>query len=175
MGALAASVALTGLATANPATASSPASSPASNTAVAHRSETLGPFGYGGVRLGMSAKEARATGRIVRKQGASLCSGWDLKAHPTGRDFVGLYISKKLGVALISAPKGVGTPEGIGIGSTRKQLRKAYPKLQTTASGSKDHLYVQVPGNPKADYRFLLDHNKIYEVSLELKNQDCTN
>lgn len=167
MGALAASVALTGVATANAASAGAPAAS--------HRSESLGPFGYGGVRLGMSAKQAKATGKIVAKQGASMCSGWDLKAHPTGRDNVGLYISKKLGVALISAPKGVKTPEGIGIGSTRKQLRKAYPKLQTTASESKDNLYTDVPGNPKAYYRFLLDHNKIYDVSLDLKNQDCTN
>lgn len=46
----------------------------------------LGPFGYGGLTLGMSAKKAQATGKIVRKPFQGPCAAWDLKAHPTGRD-----------------------------------------------------------------------------------------
>jgi hypothetical protein len=136
---------------------------------------TLGPYGYGAVKLGMSSKKARATGKIVLKMsaGAGSCSGWDLKAHPTGKDRVGLYISKKVGVAVIIAPKGVKTPQGIGLGSTMKQVKKAYPRLKTAASGFP---YVSVPGNSKAYYAFLTDaKGKVREMAFGLDTQDCVN
>ncbi|GAA5082446.1 hypothetical protein GCM10023259_091690 [Thermocatellispora tengchongensis] len=132
----------------------------------------FGPYGYGGVKLGMSAKQARATGKITPKEGWGPCTGWDLKARPSGRDKVGLYISKKRGVAVIFAPKGVKTRQGIGIGSTEKQLRKAYPGLKRSASG---YPVASVPGNPKASYRFLLSRGRIYEMVLALNDQDCVN
>ncbi|MBE3012683.1 hypothetical protein IL992_26325 [Microbispora sp. NEAU-D428] len=132
---------------------------------------TFGPYGYGGVRLGMTLKQAEATRKIVKKLDEGQCSGWDLKAHPTGRDGVGLYISKDLGVALIEAPKGVKTPEGIKVGSTLKQVKKAYPRLDTTGN----YPVAVVPGNPKALYYFLSYRGKVYELALALKNQDCTN
>ncbi|MEU7900328.1 hypothetical protein AB0B45_46785 [Nonomuraea sp. NPDC049152] len=134
--------------------------------------DALGPYGLGGVQLGMSAKDATATGKVVQKTRAGACSGWDLKAHPSGRDGVGMWISKKLGVAMIFAPEGVKTPQGIGLGSTQKQLNKAYPKLKRAASGFP---IAKVPGNPKAYYYFLLSKNKIYEMGLALSNQDCAN
>ncbi|MBG0832451.1 hypothetical protein HS041_32615 [Planomonospora sp. ID67723] len=145
---------------------------PAATGHTASAGGTLGPFGYGGVKLGMSAKKAKATRKIVRKSSASPCTGWDLKAHPTGRDNVGLYISKKLGVAMIFAPKGVKTPQGIKIGSTAGQMIKAYPELKQSASG---YATVTVPGNPKASYSFLLSHGEIYEIALALNDQDCAN
>lgn len=138
----------------------------------AQATTTLGPYGYGKVKLGMTAKQAKATGKVVRKSGASPCSGWDLKAHPTGPNAYGLYISKNVGVAMIFAPKGVKTPEGIAIGSTKKQLNKAYPRLKQAASG---YPYTTVPGNKKAYYYFLLAHGRIYEMGLALKTQDCAN
>ncbi len=162
-----------GIALAATATANASASAVAADSIAAHQSGKFGPFGYGGVKLGMTAKQAKATKKIVRKDiPASTCSGWDLKAHPTGSDAVGLYISKKLGVALISAPKGVKTPQGIGIGSTKKQLEKAYAKVETAESG---YLVAAVPGNAKASYNFQLSKGKVYEMGLVLKNQDCTN
>lgn len=135
---------------------------------------TLGPYGYGKVRLGMSEKQAKATGAVVLKKAgeAGSCAGWDLKALPSGKDNVGLYISKKRGVALIFAAKGVKTPEGIGLGSTMTQIKKAYPGVKTAASG---YPYVGVPGNSKAYYSFLLSKGKVYELALGLNTQDCVN
>jgi hypothetical protein len=134
----------------------------------------LGPYGYGAVKLGMSATKAKATRQVVFKMsaGAGSCSGWDLKAHPTGKDSVGLYISKKVGVAVIFARKGVRTPQGIGLGSTLKQVKKAYPKVKTSASGFP---YVSVPGNPKAYYAFILSKGKVRELAFALDTQDCVN
>src|SRR4051812_32079140 len=114
--ALAAGIALTGVTAASAAATSADVTTRAGGK--------LGPYGYGGVRLGMTPKQATATRKIVKKLDGGQCSGWDLKAHPTGRDAVGLYISKNLGVALIAAPKGVKTPEGIKVGSTMKQVKK---------------------------------------------------
>ncbi|MET7465373.1 hypothetical protein [Nonomuraea sp. NPDC005501] len=135
---------------------------------------TFGPAGYGGVKLGMSAKAAQATGKISHKKGldSPSCTGWQLKAHPTGSDGVGLYISKKHGVAMIFASKGVKTPAGIGLGSTYKQIKKAYPKVKTAASG---YPYVDVPGVTGAYYSFLLQKGKVYEMALALHKQDCAN
>lgn len=134
----------------------------------------FGPSGYGGITLGMSAKTAKASGKIVPAGEAAspACTGWSLKAHPVGRDSVGLYISKKHGVAVIFAPKGAKTPEGIGLGSTYRQIKKAYPKLKTAASGFP---YVDIAGNSKAYYSFLLNKGKVYEMALGLHKQDCVN
>ncbi|GGS70012.1 hypothetical protein GCM10010156_30990 [Planobispora rosea] len=140
-----------------------------SATRAAHAKSTLGPFGYGGVKLGMSAKQARATGKITRTDSSGPCSAWALKAHPTGQ---GLLISRRVGVAVIFAPRGVATPQGIKLGSTAKQLKKAYPRLKESASG---YPYASVPGNPKAHYIFLLRNGKIYQLGLALNRQDCAN
>lgn len=158
--ALAAGIALTGVTAASAAT-----------NATTSAGAKFGPYGYGGVRLGMTLKQAQATRTIAKKLDGGQCSGWDLKAHPTGRDSVGLYISKKLGVAVIGAPKGVETPEGIKVGSTMKQVKKAYPRLDTTGN----YPVAVVPGNPKALYYFLSYRGKVHELALALKNQDCTN
>ncbi|MEV4896708.1 hypothetical protein AB0K48_45845 [Nonomuraea sp. NPDC055795] len=133
---------------------------------------TLGPYGVGALKLGMSAKRAKATGKIVLKRSAPHggCSGWDLKAHPTGKNSVGLYISKKRGVAVVFAGKGMRTPEGIGIGSTMRQVRRAYPKVRTPRGLNP---YVTVPGNSRAYYTFFVDKGRLEQLSIAVMWQDC--
>lgn len=135
---------------------------------------TLGPYGVGAVKLGMSAAKANATGKIVLKMAGAggSCAGWDLKAYPTGKNNVGLYISKKVGVAVIFAQKGIKTPQGIGLGSTMKQVKKAYPRLKTSPGGIP---YVSVPGNSKAYYAFISSKGKVRELAFGLDTQDCVN
>ncbi|MEV4115741.1 hypothetical protein [Nonomuraea sp. NPDC049695] len=51
--------------------------------------------------------------------------------HPTGRDTVDLYFSKRLGVALIGAPKNVETPQDIGtpaLATPRRATDSARPQ-----------------------------------------------
>ncbi|MFD1540787.1 hypothetical protein [Nonomuraea guangzhouensis] len=143
--------------------------SPAGATAAAPG--TFGPSGYGGVKLGMTAKQAKATGKIVLKM-SGYCSGWDYKAHRNPKDEIGLYISKKRGVAVIFGQGGVRTPKNIGVGSTLSQVKKAYPNVKEQESG----WYATVPGNSKAYYYFGVNQrNKVEQLALGLKTQDCVN
>ncbi|MBO3748017.1 hypothetical protein J5X84_18240 [Streptosporangiaceae bacterium NEAU-GS5] len=132
---------------------------------------TLGPYGYGAVRLGMTAKQAKATGDVVKKLKDG-CSGWDLKKFPTPKNEVGFYISPKVGLAAIFAAKGMKTPEGIKIGSTGKQVKAAYRHLWKAFHG---YYMTTVPGNKKAYYAFEIKHSKVVDYYIELKDQDCFN
>ncbi|MER6951368.1 hypothetical protein ABT294_45865 [Nonomuraea sp. NPDC000554] len=134
---------------------------------------TLGPYGYGAVKLGMTVEQAMATGEVVKKTpGDGGCSGWDLKKSPTSKDSTGIYISPKLGVAAIFAAKGMTTPEGIKIGSTTEQLKAAYRHIKKDIHG---YYVITVPGNKKAYYSFGVAHSKVAEYGIALNNQDCFN
>ncbi|MEV1240608.1 hypothetical protein ACIBO2_05050 [Nonomuraea sp. NPDC050022] len=140
--------------------------------ALAARKATLGPYGYGNLKLGMNAKEAMRTKRIVRKAvgDSARCTGWDLKENPYGEYRVGVYVSKKRGVSMIVAPPGLKTPQGIGLGSSNAQLKAAYPGLRRGPGG---YPTATVPGNKKAFYMFYVSHNKVADMSLVLATQDC--
>ncbi|MFI7440160.1 hypothetical protein [Nonomuraea indica] len=151
------------------AAAAAPTTTAATTSAVTAPKGAFGPYGYGGVRLGMTAKQAKATGKIVLKSRGH-CSGWDYKAHRNPRDEIGLYISARRGVAVIFAPKDVRTPRGIGTGATLRQVKKAYPGVKEEVSG----WYATAPGNPKAYYYFGVNRRgKVEALALGLKNQDC--
>jgi hypothetical protein len=134
----------------------------------------LGPTGYGALKLGQNVKKAVETGLIGKKKSGDFgkCSGYDLKKFPTGKGDANVYISPKRGVVAIFVDKGVKTPEGIGIGSTLKQVKEAYPRLKGRFHG----LYTApVPGDKKAHYYINFNEKKgtVNGLGLVLNKQDC--
>jgi hypothetical protein len=141
--------------------------------AVAQTKPTLGPYGYGAVKLGMTAKQARATGEAVGKNPTGgLCTDWDLKKIPNAKNSVETYMSPSVGLAAIFAAKGMETPEGIKIGSTAKQLKAAYPRIKKNFHG---YYTIKVSGNKKAYYTFEVTRGKVASYGIALNKQDCFN
>ncbi|MFC6880225.1 MULTISPECIES: hypothetical protein [Actinomadura] len=134
----------------------------------------LGPHGYGALRLGMNERAARGTGLVTitsaPKSGG--CGTFDLKGRtdPKG-DGVGGYLSARYGVASIFARSGMATPEGITVGSTRAEVKRAYPRMEDGPNAS----FTRIPGTPKAMYGFLFDGGRVRELTLDLEMQDCHN
>jgi hypothetical protein len=142
-------------------------------TAAPNRTATLGPLGYGTLRLGMTAQQLRGSGLLVGKvrAGANGCSGYDLRTRRTPKGSVGVYYSARYGIVSIFAVGGMRTPQGIGVGSTLAQVKHAYPKLANGVNGAS----APVPGNPKAVYSLLLAGGRVTSLALDLAGQNCHN
>jgi hypothetical protein len=138
------------------------------------RQPVFGPDGFDQLKLGMTPLQVRSTGEAVSKpilRFGDECDTYDLRAYPSRPNEVGIYLSAKFGIALISAPRSVHTTEGIGIGSTRSEVRKAYPDVDFDAPGT---VRAKVPGNSKAAYAFLFDSTgRVSGMDIRLVNQDC--
>jgi hypothetical protein len=142
----------------------------------------LGPKGFGALKLGMTSKQATATGLIVPWRGTEE-SGCSLSSHLRGGTGGGnggntgeVMLSGSTGVEVIDAYPGVDTPEGIHLGSTTAQMRKAYPdwtNFQDQDPHAEGIGAADVPGNPQATYRIWTQNGKVYELTLQLNLQNC--
>ncbi|GGN34269.1 hypothetical protein GCM10010109_57070 [Actinoplanes campanulatus] len=167
---------------ASPTTAASPSASKSSAPAKA-AALVLGPDGLGALELGMTRSEALATGEIV-KQSATHVAKWqeinsgctpEFRLRGSSGDS-GWVWYQAAGVAVIPAPKGAVTPEGIKVGSTLDDVRRAYPKdVDEQFLADTGRLLVTAPGNSDATYRigFDSDLRKVESLTLQLTAQEC--
>lgn len=145
---------------------------------------TLGPTGYGALRLGMTKAEAEATGLttgITTSSGTGSCGGPGdgyLAGTPTPSAVSSLgqlVFSERTGrLVAIYAFGGVKTPQGIGLDHTYAELHAAYPGWAAIGPDSTSGRGgVAVPGNPDAHYRIVTNGLVVKELSLDADTQDC--
>ncbi|MBB5869834.1 hypothetical protein F4553_003213 [Allocatelliglobosispora scoriae] len=164
---------------ADPAPAASTPPSAASTASPAKTStpQVLGPDGYGALKLGMTPAQADATGLAAPFTGISDGCGRvsHLIGSPTADGTAGsVYHSGKLGVAAIYAVPGVKTPEGVQLGTTFAELKKAYPSWKAVDGDTEDGRgYVKVPGSTNANYRIVVSGGTVSELDIQFVNQDC--
>ena len=156
--------------------APTPSSTPSHSTKPAPSKvvDTLGPLGLGPLKLGMSPKEAKATGLIGHMDAATPgCTTGQLKGASGNQG--GLYFSSDVGLAAIYAYGKLATPEGIKLGSTYAQVHKAYPKWSGILDGTAGRGLAAAPGNPGAGYRIDVSDTtgKVQSLALQALDQDC--
>ncbi|GGN74263.1 hypothetical protein GCM10010112_44220 [Actinoplanes lobatus] len=178
-----AAVPTTAATSASPTTAASPSASKSSAPAKA-AALVLGPDGLGALELGMTRAEALATGKVV-KQSASTLAEWQevnegcvpefrLKGSQSESGWV--WYQGIDGLAAIPAPKGVATPEGIKVGSTLDDVRRAYPKaVDEQFLEDTGRVMAKAPGNRQTVYRIQIDGDsrKVTSLTLQLTFQEC--
>lgn len=168
-----------------PLPSSAPASPPPSATGSATPTATptppppadtvyrLGPLGLGPLKLGMTKAQAEATGVVnpfVNEPNSDQCLWRTTVKHPSDRGAT-VFLSKTLGVATIDASGGVKTPEGIGLGSSLTDVKRAYAGFALSADLGRG--YQRVPGNSNAVYRIAVDNATVTQLTLQYNNQDC--
>jgi hypothetical protein len=140
---------------------------------------TLGPDGVGSLKLGMTKAEATASGQATGITGTTGSCGANgdgrlLGANPADQnDLDGkLFFSTTGKLVIIGATSALATPEGIHLGSSRKDLKNTYPSWHGS-DGNSGPGFVKAPGNPKAYYRISIDAGQVLELTLQSTDQDC--
>lgn len=162
-------------ATAAPTTKASTTAPPTTKASTTRPATRLGPDGWGALRLGMTFRQASGTGLIGPwdDQGGALCQSAALRNAPAEE---GIVIASDLGVVYIGAFGTMRTPQGIGLGSSRAAVLKAYPTWQPiaeTGEGADGRGFVRVPGNSAAVYRIVTEKGRVSELTIELRSQNC--
>lgn len=137
--------------------------------------ETLGPAGYRKLRMGMTRAQVRHTHQASVGRFRGGCAPLRLKAHPPARHTVSGYVSARYGLVAVFATGPMHTPEGIRLGSTRRQVRAAYPHLVKAV----DATLATVKGHRALAYEFLFQGRgkkaEVVGLALIRKRQDCFN
>jgi hypothetical protein len=168
-----------------PASAGTPKSSTTSKkpsqpkvTRVIGPANVLGPTGLGKLQIGMTKKEAEATGMVEAGEGDQHCGSWYLKPDTNGD--AGVSWSSR-GVVSIAAYDRIATPEGIRIGSTLAQTEKAYEDLSGVATekngGSWGDGAALAGENDKysnVHYRFFFVNGAVTKLKLEHDQPGCS-
>jgi hypothetical protein len=157
-------------------TTTSPPSSPHTSSPSARATSdaspaalVLGPDGYGPLKLGMTERQATATGLLTAFDD-SWCKRAFLRGFPKGRGAV--FLSPNVGIAAIWAWGNVETPEGVHIGTSRADLNRIYPHWELVdQNGTGVKAFVKV--NDKARYRITMDETKVGSLALQRADQDC--
>lgn len=131
------------------------------------QSSTLGPDGFAGVNLGMTAAEALATRKLdVMSTLAKPPSEPCLHADFHGSESPTVYLSTQHNavVAIHAGPR-VATPEGLRWGTTFAEFMRLYPNYQE----ERPYLFnAPVPGNP--DVRYVVEVGRLEGEPLKVNN-----
>jgi hypothetical protein len=153
-------------------TPATPATSKTTTKSTSSNNLVLGPRGLGGLTLGMTRRQAEATSLIEGYEVEDFTGNCGISHLRTTGDTV--YFTPGLGLSNITAPDGVRTPEGIRVGSTIKELQRAYPDWEEVlGGGDSGYGWVEVPGHSKNSYRIDVRDGKVSSVVLSTEGQKC--
>ncbi|MBM7771115.1 hypothetical protein JOD54_001319 [Actinokineospora baliensis] len=155
-------------------TTTSPAPKPAVKTPV-RVAPVIGPTGYGTLTLGMTYQQALDTGRVLPPDELS-DDAEPCLLLPIPGQVMGQRVGLRDGAGVVSIP-GYGdahTPEDIGPGSTRAQVKRTYPGFRQWPGG----IAVAVPDHPNNQYTFGfngdgLDDDPVSSIQLTVKELGC--
>jgi hypothetical protein len=114
--------------------------------AAAPAPRTLGPQGLGPVRVGMTLAAAqRVLGTKFKVDYIEDEKGCGIAVRRDGRDKGVLYMIDKGRVVRVDIDTpAIRTAQGVGVGSTAAQVRRAYPRLRTSPHAYTDGQYFEV-------------------------------
>ncbi|MEU4620992.1 hypothetical protein AB0G04_13565 [Actinoplanes sp. NPDC023801] len=130
--------------------------------------------GLGKLKLGMTEKQALATGLVANRSGDDRCSTFELV--PANWDGVAVVYSEVHGVVAIPGYGSISTPEGIRIGSTLAEVRAAYPDLDERLLDVNGKVFAKRTDGDGSHYEFVFDDSRRKTVdflSVGVDEPDC--